>query len=69
MERFEADHGTILTAAMFVGRTCRLCIPQVPNGLTSSLSLALSTLPAAMYLLIERGVLGGNTTVMGARWG
>ncbi|CAD6590725.1 MAG: Glycosyl phosphatidyl inositol protein transamidase complex subunit [Alectoria sarmentosa] len=40
LERFEADHGTLLTAAMFVG-------------------------PA--YLLIERGLLRGNTAVMGAR--
>ena len=30
--------------------------------------LALSTLPAAAYLLIERGLLRGNTTVMGARY-
>ena len=28
---------------------------------------ALSTLPAAAYLLIERGILRGNTAVMGAR--
>lgn len=46
LERFEADHGTLLTAAMFVG--------------------PLSTLPAAAYLLIERGLLRGNTAVMGA---
>ena len=31
------------------------------------LLLALSTLPAAAYLLIERGLLRGNTAVMGAR--
>ncbi len=29
---------------------------------------ALSTLPAAAYLLVERGILRGNTAVMGARW-
>ncbi|KAM0797257.1 rhomboid protein 2 [Usnea florida] len=46
LERFEADHGTLLTAAMFVG--------------------PLSTLPAAAYLLIERGIWRGNTAVMGA---
>ncbi|KAL2055323.1 hypothetical protein ABVK25_004131 [Lepraria finkii] len=46
LERFEADHGTLLTAAMFVG--------------------PFSTLPAAAYLIIERGILRGNTAVMGA---
>ncbi|MCJ1477044.1 hypothetical protein MMC13_005715 [Lambiella insularis] len=46
MERFEADNGTLLTAAMFVG--------------------PLSTLPAGLYLLVERGVLRGNTAVQGA---
>ena len=66
LERFEADHGTLLTAAMFVGRTHR---PELPNKLSSinQLSLALSTLPAAAYLLVERGLLRGNTAVMGAR--
>ena len=29
--------------------------------------LALSTLPAGAYLLIERGILRGNTAIMGAR--
>jgi glycosylphosphatidylinositol transamidase len=31
--------------------------------------LALSTLPAGFYLLLERGVWGGNAAVMGARSG
>ena len=66
LERFEADHGTLLTAAMFVGRMHR---PELPDELSSinQLSLALSTLPAAAYLLVERGLLRGNTAVMGAR--
>lgn len=46
LERFEAEHGTLLTAAMFGG--------------------PLSTLPAAAYLLVERGILRGNTAVQGA---
>ncbi|KAL2045502.1 hypothetical protein N7G274_001930 [Stereocaulon virgatum] len=46
LERFEGDHGTLLTLAMFFG--------------------PLSTLPAAAYLIIERGMLRGNSAVMGA---
>ena len=66
LERFEADHGTLLTAAMFVGRMYTF---KCPNELPSvnHLSPALSTLPAAAYLLVERGLLRGNTAVMGAR--
>lgn len=41
---------------------------QRSSPLTGHLSLALSTLPAAGYLLIERGILRGNTAVMGARF-
>ncbi|KAL8943280.1 MAG: hypothetical protein Q9216_001191 [Gyalolechia sp. 2 TL-2023] len=47
LERFEAEHGTLLTGAMFAG--------------------PLSTLPAAGYLLFERGILGRNTALLGAR--
>ncbi|KAL8953004.1 MAG: hypothetical protein Q9222_001119 [Ikaeria aurantiellina] len=46
LERFEAEHGTLLTGAMFGG--------------------PLSTLPAAGYLLVERGVLRKNTAILGA---
>ena len=65
LERFEADHGTLLTAAMFVGRTFLLS-SQI--GTSGADLIALSTLPAAGYLLIERGLLRGNTAVMGARY-
>jgi glycosylphosphatidylinositol transamidase len=34
-----------------------------------SLILALSTIPALLYTLIERGILRMNTTVLGARYG
>ncbi|KAI9822893.1 MAG: putative rhomboid protease [Thelocarpon impressellum] len=46
LERFEADHGTLVTLALFFG--------------------PLSTLPGVMYLLVERAILRGNTTIMGA---
>ncbi|KAL8774977.1 MAG: hypothetical protein Q9209_000456 [Squamulea sp. 1 TL-2023] len=45
LERFEAEHGTLLSGAMFAG--------------------PLSTLPAAIYLLIERGILRQNTAILG----
>ena len=31
-------------------------------------TIALSTLPAALYVLIERGILRTNTAVQGARY-
>ncbi|KAL8656611.1 MAG: hypothetical protein Q9210_000149 [Variospora velana] len=46
LERFESEHGTLLTGAMFVG--------------------PLSTLPAAAYLLIERGIFRQNAAILGA---
>ncbi|KAI4121518.1 MAG: hypothetical protein LQ338_006315 [Usnochroma carphineum] len=45
LERFEAEHGTLLTGAMFVG--------------------PLSTLPAAGYLLVERGIFRQNAPILG----
>ena len=71
LERFEAEHGTLLTAAMFLGRmfSCATSETRMINvKLTHSFNLALSTLPAAAYLIIERGILRGNTSVMGARY-
>lgn len=70
LERFEAEHGTLLTGAMFAGRMCSLVfhLAFVKFKLTNLYCiLALSTLPAAAYLLIERGALRGNATVSGAR--
>ncbi|KAI9788623.1 MAG: putative rhomboid protease [Peltula sp. TS41687] len=46
LERFEANHGSLVTFALF-------------NG-------TLSTLPAAMYILLERFVWRGNSATMGA---
>ncbi|KAH8653323.1 rhomboid family protein [Xylariales sp. PMI_506] len=46
LERFENEHGTLTSLAMFFG--------------------PLTTLPALLYILIERGILRGNNAVMGA---
>jgi len=46
LERFEAEHGTITSAAVLLG--------------------PLSQIPAAIYVIIERGILGRNTPVIGS---
>ncbi|KAG4439555.1 hypothetical protein IFR05_004954 [Cadophora sp. M221] len=46
LERFEAEHGTLTTLALFMG--------------------PLSTIPALLYTLIERGLFHMNTTILGA---
>ncbi|BCR83106.1 rhomboid protease family protein RBD2 [Aspergillus chevalieri] len=46
LERFEAEHGTLTSLALFIG--------------------PLSTLPAGLYLLVEKVLLHRNTPVVGA---
>ncbi|KAK3690031.1 hypothetical protein B0T22DRAFT_375671 [Podospora appendiculata] len=46
LDRFESEHGTLISLAMFFG--------------------PLTTIPAIIYVFIERFVLGSNTGVMGA---
>ncbi|PGH10216.1 rhomboid protein 2 [Helicocarpus griseus UAMH5409] len=46
LERFEAEHGTLTSVALFVG--------------------PLSTLPAGLYLFVEKVILRGNTAVLGS---
>ncbi|KAL1860020.1 Glycosyl phosphatidyl inositol protein transamidase complex subunit [Paecilomyces lecythidis] len=46
LERFEAEHGTLTSVALFLG--------------------PLSTFPAGLYILFERGILHGTTPVVGA---
>lgn len=45
-ERFEKEHGTLTSAALWLG--------------------PLATLPGGLYIGIERGILGGDTEVVGA---
>lgn len=44
-----------------------LLFTRAIDGLTRSLLIALSTFPAALYLLIEKVILQGNTPVLGSR--
>ncbi|OJD38072.1 rhomboid protein 2 [Diplodia corticola] len=46
LERFEAEHGTLVSLALFSG--------------------PFATLPGIIYIIIERGILRGNTPVQGA---
>lgn len=66
MERFESEHGTLPTTSLFFGR-------ENDTGGHSHRTVAdwlaaLTTLPAILYLVIERGILRKNNAVVGARW-
>ncbi|KAH6649617.1 hypothetical protein F5144DRAFT_11123 [Chaetomium tenue] len=50
LERFEKEHGTLISLALFFG--------------------PFSTVPALIYVVIERGLLGANTPILGSSiWG
>lgn len=66
LERFESEHGTLLTGAMFAGRMFTICLESDLHLLRRPVT-ALSTLPAVGYLLIERGLFRQNTALLGAR--
>lgn len=66
LERFEAEHGTLTAVALFIGREC----PGNTLGSESfqtNLGLALSTVPAGLYILVEKVILNRNASVIGAR--
>ena len=65
LERFEAENGTLVTVAMFLGRELLSAFLGLKH--ISDWKTALSTIPAAIYLLIERGLLKGNTAILGSR--
>ena len=65
LERFEAEHGTLTSVLLFFGRELINNCTVHEQELTSC--IALSTIPAIIYVLLERGILRGNTAVLGAR--
>ncbi|KAI9752687.1 MAG: Bud site selection protein 20 [Chaenotheca gracillima] len=70
LERFEAEHGTLSTLAMFTGRestspTRLASFAGRANAETVWCSLAFSTFPAGMYILLEYGILRSNSPAMG----
>ena len=61
LERFEAEHGTLTSVALFFGREySNAPLADDADG------LAFSTLPALMYVGVEK-LLRSNTAIMGAR--
>ncbi|KAI0106334.1 hypothetical protein F4776DRAFT_440649 [Hypoxylon sp. NC0597] len=71
LERFETEFGTLTSFALFFGRKCAclrwdgsLGFVEVWHRLTHV--AALTTIPALIYIFIEKFILRGNTAVMGA---
>jgi hypothetical protein len=64
LERFEAEFGTIVTLSLFTGRKKPLNV--APENWFDR-NAAFGLLPGGLYLILEKFVLRGNTTVMGAR--
>ena len=65
LERFETEHGTLTSLLLFFGRELPEIRPEPPQ---LTIIIALSTIPAIIYVVLERGVLRGNTAVLGARY-
>jgi membrane associated rhomboid family serine protease len=79
LERFEAEHGTLTSILLFVGRKSSSDTTSgiehaslwIFPGIESTVWLtcfctALSTFPAGLYLLFEKAILHRNTPVVGA---
>lgn len=71
IQRFEAQHGTLASFALFFGRTSggtltakvtRACLRTDSNNIA-----ALSTFPAFIYVLLDKLVFHTNGALMGAR--
>lgn len=67
MERFEAENGTLTALLLFVGRMSFAICSHGLRVILTSHYLALSTFPAAIYILVEKYILYSNTAVVGAR--
>jgi membrane associated rhomboid family serine protease len=64
LERFEHEHGTLVTVVMFTGRMSLLLFPQQGQLLTEYM-IAFATFPAAIYLLISY-IFNLHTPIQGA---
>lgn len=71
LERFESEYGTLTSLALFFGRETHLTTH--PFSMLSRKkadkpdeNTAFSTLPAFLYILIEKAILHSNNGVMGA---
>lgn len=69
LERFEHEHGTLTSVALFFGRkTPSSHLLDITRGHNSHVCspLAFATIPGLIYVFIERFILHANTPVMGA---
>jgi len=65
LERFEAEHGTLVSAALFFGREIVPLDTEVSNAKGS---LAFSTLPGFLYILFDHMIWRANHVIQGARY-
>jgi glycosylphosphatidylinositol transamidase len=68
MERFEAEHGTLNTLALFLGRKHRITGEIVRGQVANNRAIALATIPAALYIIVDMVILRYNTAILGARY-
>lgn len=68
LERFESEYGTLTSLALFFGREWSSCAPEGEEKLELTLGCpALTTVPALIYVAVEKWLLRSNMAVMGAR--
>lgn len=68
LERFESEYGTLTSLALFFGRGLFPCSWRGKPDALTCWWLALTTVPAFLYVGWEKWLLRANTAVMGARW-
>lgn len=66
LERFESEHGTLTSLALFFGREFSRS-PWLAEWRKLTFDTAFVTIPSFMYLFVEKVILRANTAVMGAR--
>ena len=67
MERFEAEHGTLTSIALFGGRTCYKKVTVCARRKCSRMTIAFSTFPGFLYILVEHVLFRANYAIAGAR--
>lgn len=67
IQRFEVQHGTLASFALFFGRESFRTRPLWDRDWILTDCAALSTFPAFLYVLLDRLVFHTNGALMGAR--
>lgn len=71
LERFEAEHGTLVSLALFFGRMstgAQHPLTGVCFSVLTEWHAAFATIPGVLYILIDHVILRANTPVQGARY-